>query len=105
MKRFASIFLFVLVSAAQTFQGSLRGRVVDPNGAAATSVRLTLTDEATALVRSTVSNDSGEYVFPSLTPATYTVTAGAVGFRRLERHGIVVATQTAVTIDLTLELG
>lgn len=105
MKRIASVFLFVFVSAAQTFQGSLRGRIIDPNGAAVASVRLTLTDEATALVRSTISNDSGEYAFPSLTPATYTVTVEAVGFKRLERRGVVVATQAALTLDLTLELG
>lgn len=105
MKRIASTFFFVLLSSAQTFQGSLRGRIIDPNGAAVGSVRVTLTDQATALLRSTVSNDTGEYVFPSLTPATYTVIAEAVGFKRLERRGVTVSTQAALTLDLSLELG
>jgi len=41
--------VFVLLSAsfasAQSFQGTLRGRILDPKGAAASAVAITLTDE------------------------------------------------------------
>jgi protocatechuate 3,4-dioxygenase beta subunit len=89
---------------AQSFQGSLRGRVKDPHGAAATTSKITIVDEATSVARATVTNDQGEYAFTAVTPATYTVKAEAIGFKRLERKGVLISTQAAVTLDLDLEL-
>jgi hypothetical protein len=40
-----------------------------------------------------------------VTPATYTVNVESPGFKRLERPGVLVSTQAAVTVDLRLELG
>lgn len=93
------------MAAAQSFQGSLRGRVVDPAGAAVVLAKVTATDEGTSVGRSTVTSPQGEYVFASLSPATYTVAVEAPGFKRLEKRGITVSTQSAVTVDVTLELG
>ena len=104
----APFLFFVLILSpafAQTFQGTLRGRVTDPSGSATTNVKVTATEEATAVGRATITNAQGEYVFAAVTPGTYTITAELDGFRRLERKGIEVSTQDSVTIDLTLELG
>ena len=90
---------------AQSFQGSLRGRVKDPHGAAANKSKITIVDEATSVARATVTNDQGEYAFTAVTPATYTVKAEAIGFKRLERKGVLISTQAALTLDLDLELG
>src|SRR3984957_6931695 len=98
-------FLVSAIAFAQTFQGTLRGRVVDPNGAVTASAKITLTDEGTQTARGTVTNADGDYTFASLTPATYTVTVEAAGFKKLEQKGVSVATQAAVTLDLQLELG
>jgi trimeric autotransporter adhesin len=100
----ASIFFSAMVSA-QTFQGTLRGRVVDPNGAITANAKITLTGEATEVARTTVTNGDGEYTFASVTPATYTVVVEAAGFKKLEQKGVSIATQAAVTLDLQLELG
>lgn len=105
MKWFPLALFFSALSFAQVFQGSLRGRIVDPAGAATAGAQVTLIDEATALTRSTVSNELGEYVFNSVQPATYIVAAEATGFKHLDRKGVLVATQAAVTVDLTLEIG
>ncbi|HKD04904.1 MAG TPA: TonB-dependent receptor [Bryobacteraceae bacterium] len=105
MKTAVSLFLFSILVLAQSFQGSLRGRVVDPNGAATPAAKITLTDEATSGARSTISNDQGVYDFFAIVPATYTVEVEAPGFRRLERKGVVVSTQANVTLDLSLEIG
>ena len=102
------LLVFVLMTAvgfAQSFQGALRGRVVDPNGAAVSGAIITLTDEATLITRTTLTNEQGEYTFASLTPATYTVAVEATGFKKLERRSVSVSTQAAVTLDLALELG
>ena len=105
MKSIVSILLVSGMAFAQSFQGSLRGRVTDPDGAATLRTKIAITDEATSLQRTTVTNDQGEYVFTAVTPATYTVSAEAPGFKRIERRGVAVPTQTAVTADLQLELG
>ena len=105
MKLFLAAVLFASLLFSQTFLGSLRGRVVDPAGAVTPGVQITLTDEATALARTTVSNDQGEYVFESVNPATYTLAAESTGFKHLDRKGILVATRAAVTVDLELQLG
>jgi len=105
MKTIVFVLLVLGVAAGQTFQGSLRGRVTDPAGAATSGARIVITDEATSVARSTVTNDQGEYVFTAVTPATYTVSAEAPNFKRIEHKGVKVPTQTAVTADLQLELG
>lgn len=45
-------FICAAAALAQSFQGSLRGRVVDPNGAVVALVKITVVDEGTASQRS-----------------------------------------------------
>ncbi|MCU1326756.1 MAG: TonB-dependent receptor [Bryobacterales bacterium] len=105
MRIFLLALLISPVLVAQTFYGSLRGLVLDPTGGTATSASVTLTDEATAAIRSTVSNEQGEYNFASVRPSTYTLTVEAPGFRRFEQRGLNIATQAAATVDIRLALG
>ena len=64
--------------AAQSFQGGLRGVVKDPQGVIP-GVTVTLVNEQTGVSRETVTNDVGEYSFPAIDPATYTVRAAVQG--------------------------
>jgi trimeric autotransporter adhesin len=105
MKFTAAALLIAATLFAQSFQASLRGRLLDPGGAPAPNFKVTLTDEATSVTRSTVSNDLGEYSFTAVNPATYTVRVEGAGFKRLERKSVLIATQAALTLDFTLELG
>ncbi len=93
------------LASAQTFQGVVRGRILDPNGATTSGATITLTDEGTSATRKTASNDQGEYTFTAITPSTYKVKVEAVGFRSVEQTGVVVGTEAAVTRDFTLEIG
>ncbi len=105
MKFVISLTALAALAYAQTFQGSLRGRILDQSGSATSAVKITIVDEATHATRSTVTNGQGEYAFTALTPATYSLTAEAAGFRTLTRTGVAVATQASIALDLTLELG
>jgi hypothetical protein len=89
---------------AQTFTGGMRGVVRDANGVIP-GVTVTLTNEATAVSRETVSNDVGQYNFPAVTPGTYTVKAELTGYKAFERSGLRLATQQFLQIDIPLELG
>jgi hypothetical protein len=109
--RFQTAFSFVVllaISAAslgQGFQGGLRGAVRDAGGAVVPGVDVTLTNEATSLSRTTVSNDSGEYSFAALEPGSYQLKASLTGFKPIDLTGIRVGTQQFVTLDLKLEVG
>lgn len=90
---------------AQSYLGGIRGLIQDPAKAVIATAKVTLTNEGTNVSRSELSNVSGEFVFSQIDPGTYTLSAEAPGFRKVERHGVVVATQEYLTIDLKLEVG
>lgn len=90
---------------AQSYYGGLRGTVVDQNGGAVVNSKVTLTDQGTGAQRSTLSSQSGEYLFSELVPATYSLSVESPGFKKFERKEIVVGTQQQVSVDATLQLG
>jgi len=100
--------VFVIVSAAgvaaQSSTGNLRGTVKDAQGVIP-GATVTALNEANGTSRETVSNESGEYSFPALEPATYTVRVAVPGFRTFERKGVRVNTQANVGLDVPLEVG
>src|ERR1041385_6363364 len=58
---------------AQTTCATITGTVVDQSGQIVPAAHVTVTNEATGDVRKTDSTASGDFNFPSLLPATYTV--------------------------------
>src|SRR5262250_1447913 len=65
---------------AQSAQGGLRGVVKDPQGVIP-GVTVTLTNEQTNTPRETITNNVGEYSFPAVDPARYTVRAAVPGYK------------------------
>ena len=90
---------------AQSYYGSLRGTVVDPNGGAIASTKVTMTNEGTGESRAAISNSVGEFVYSEVVPATYSVAVESPGFKKLERHGVIVGTQQQISLDLKMEVG
>ncbi len=104
----AALAVFAAAAAwlpAQSYYGGLRGLVVDQNGGAVANAKVTLTDEGTGAQRSTLSTQSGEYLFSEVVPATYSVAIESPGFKKFERRDIVVGTQQQLSVDATLQLG
>ena len=103
--------LFVLATAsiglatAQTNYGSIRGHVADLQDAAIGSASVTLLNEETKVVRSTVTNGVGDYLFTAVDPGTYTVTVTAPNFEKLEEKSITVSIGTTETIDAKMHPG
>ena len=88
----------------QGFQGGLRGSVKDAGGVIP-GVEVTLTNEQTNIKRSTVTNERGEYAFAAVEPGNYILKAVLQGYKTIDRGGIRVATQSFLTLDLTMEVG
>ncbi len=57
---------------------------MDPSGAVVPGARVTLTNTATGARVDAATNASGNYLFPNLTPGTYTISAESKGFRKLD---------------------
>src|SRR4051812_6304894 len=91
-------------AAAQSFQGGLRGVVKDPQGVIP-GATVTLVNEQNNVSRETVTNDVGEYSFPAVDPASYTVRAAVQGFKTFERTGVRIGTQQFIALDIQLEIG
>ena len=91
-------------SSGQGFQGGLRGSIKDTGGAVP-GASVTLTNEATSLARSAVTNESGEYAFASVEPGSYRVKVTMQGYKTAERVGLRIGTQSFLVLDQTLEIG
>jgi hypothetical protein len=90
---------------AQTFNGSVRGTITDPSGAAVAQAKVTLTDNSTHQERNSVTDSGGEYAFNALRPSAYTLQVNATGFSPAERTNIQLATQDSLTLDVQLIVG
>jgi hypothetical protein len=66
---------------------------------------LRLTSASTGQVRSTKTNESGDYLFSLLPVGTYSITVEQPGFRRSERKGVLVQANENVKVDVALEVG
>jgi hypothetical protein len=74
---------------AQFASGSIGATVTDATGAVVPAAKVVLKNEATGALRDTVTNGSGYFDFPSILPASYTVTITAAGLQTYEEQGIV----------------
>ena len=74
-----ALFLAPLAWAQEN--ATITGIVTDSTGAVVPNVQVTLTNQATSQVRTSVSNGSGIYDFPNVGVGNYTLAATAPGFR------------------------
>lgn len=87
---------------AQSFRGSIRGRVSDPHGTPIAGAKVNAFNSATGLTRSATTSDDGSYVFAELPAGEYTVTAEAASLSPVAQNVIVnVGADTTANFDLT----
>ena len=94
--------MLAAIFAAPLEAGSLRGRILDPHGAAVADARLRLFDRGGGTVRSARSRDDGTYVFSNLSSSEYllegeTSDASLAGSRALQVDG-----DTSFDLDLAI---
>jgi len=92
-------------AAAQAVTGTLLGNVTDASGATVPGVSVTATEVATNISRTTVSNEAGAYIFPSLVNGKYTVVAELQGFKRVVHENVKVDVNTTIRVDVVLQVG
>lgn len=106
LRRFL-ILTWILTAAAvaQTNTATLLGTVTDATGAVVAASTITITSVQTKTVRTTASNQVGNWEAPLLPVGQYTVAAESAGFKRVERSGILLAAGDRIKLDITLEVG
>jgi hypothetical protein len=101
----AILFLLTKPVAAQIDTGAIVGTVRDASGAAVPKAAIELTNSATGLKQSTMTNDAGEYQFTALPPGTYSVRATAPGFGPQAQNDIELHVQSRPSVDFNLKVG
>jgi len=96
--------LIVPATTAQTHRASIRGDVLDPQGALISGATVTLINSSTGEKRSVVSNENGEYSVASLLPGSYRVEVESSGFRKYEQEIALQVNQEA-RLDFNLDIG
>ncbi len=90
---------------AQAVKGSLLGSVTDTSGAVIPGAAVNITEVNTNLNRSTVTNESGNYVFGNLDRGVYRVEIQLSGFKKAIRESVDVLVNTDTRVDMQLTPG
>jgi carboxypeptidase family protein/TonB-dependent receptor-like protein len=100
-------FLLLISTAAFAQQGTsqLKGTIVGPDGAALPGVTVTIKNQESGVMRTTVSDKDGVYVISAVIPGAYEMTAELSGFRNFRRRNIRLEVGKTSTVDAKLDTG
>jgi hypothetical protein len=90
---------------AQNITASVRGTVMDEQGAAIAGADVTITNTDTGYSRSEKSDKDGSYNFPSLPIGRYTLSVTMEGFKTFQEKDIVLHVNDSLTHDAQLKVG
>ncbi len=98
----AALALATTIAAAQSFRGSIRGKVADPSGSMIAGAKVTAKNIGTGLSREATTGEDGSYVLAELPAGEYTVTAESSGLSPAAQNVQVnVGLDTTANFDLT----
>ena len=100
------VALGVCVAASgQTVSIEILGLVTDATGAIVPGATVTARRVATGDVRTTISNETGNYTFPLLEVGEYEVSCSAAGFKTEVRRSIPLELQQKLRLDFQMQIG
>src|SRR5499427_2318226 len=99
------LLVFVSVSVRSQVNAGLSGTVSDPSGALIPGVEVTAKNISTGITDTRVTNETGNFVFPSLQPGTYTLTSALSGFQTSTYNNVVLGQGQQVRLNFTLQVG
>jgi hypothetical protein len=104
--RIAGLVLALLLSLPawpQASNATVRGSVTDTQGAVIPNAKVALTNTATGVVRDSVTNNAGLYVFPGVTPGPYRVRVEQPGLQTFEGT-LTLQVQQDATVDVVMQV-
>ena len=97
--------LLPIPADAQALYGGVTGTIADGSGAAVPGASVTITNEATGLQLSAVTDGTGTYTIRNVAGGTYTLKASLQGFKEFVQTGLPVTAGGIVRINGRLEIG
>jgi|KBSSwiStaDraftv2_1062776.scaffolds.fasta_scaffold02314_6 hypothetical protein len=103
---FCVLLFFVLPTAAlaQVNNATITGTVSDSSGAVLPGVSIRATNNATSVITSAVTNESGVYNIQSLIPGTYSVSAELPSFQKRTYQDVSLGNAVTVRLNFTLSV-
>jgi hypothetical protein len=104
---FSCLVSLILVSpiCAQSPNGTINGRVLDPSSAVVVGADITIVNDATRVQYASKTNAEGIFVLTNLPPGPYRLQVAKQGFKTLIKPDIILNVQDSVAINFTLPLG
>jgi hypothetical protein len=101
-----AVLLLASTVHGQSVSSLLSGTLQDPSGAVVPGADIRIVADRTGFVRATKTNSEGFFSVPDLTPATFTVTITAAGFKTYSQSGIEITSGEQRSLGLVqLQLG
>ncbi len=110
LRRSVAISLFSSLFSAAFLWGQqptaqITGIITDASGAVVDGASVEVSNLTTGVSQKTVSNASGNYLFPVLNPGTYNLTVEKPGFETVTRTGIELTVSQVARFDFALQVG
>ena len=100
-----ALMLLAPPAGAQDYRARVQGTVQDTSQASLPGATVTLTNNATGVTATRVTDVDGRYVFDFVDPGTYTMRSDLDGFRSAEQLNVRVAQRGNLSVVLTMEIG
>jgi outer membrane receptor protein involved in Fe transport len=102
-----AIALLLLCSVGSWAQstGAIGGQISDESGAVIPGATITVTNTQTGVAVTAISLEDGKFLFGSLLPGTYVVTAELVGFKRLQGPPTQLHVGDRLVMNMALQVG
>ncbi|MGH9175601.1 MAG: carboxypeptidase regulatory-like domain-containing protein, partial [Vicinamibacterales bacterium] len=102
----AVLVAFTVPALAQPAQtGTISGSIQDATGGALPGVTVTITSQDRGFARSTVSDETGRYVFPAVPIGPYTIVATLQGFETAQATDNLVETDKTTSVPFAMKVG
>ena len=101
----ATLLLLCVLAIAQADTAGISGRIEGPLGAVLVGARVRVTNLDTGVQTTTLTNESGVYVFANLRPGPYRMVVDKEGYRQIVLRDLVLNVQDALGRNFTMEVG
>jgi Carboxypeptidase regulatory-like domain/TonB-dependent Receptor Plug Domain/TonB dependent receptor len=96
---------FPVATRAQVAGGTISGTITDPSQKLIPQAQVSITNVATGITTTVMTNSDGFFTAPNLLPGDYEITVSAKGFATEARKGITLTVGAQQVFDLTLHVG
>jgi len=101
----AALGLFGSMAFGQANNATLTGTVADATGAVLPGVSITATNNATGVVSTAITNESGAYNILGLIPGTYSVSGELPGFQKQTYPTVALGNAVTIRLNFAMQVG